>query len=101
MAEKAKTDQTGKLSVRVTLNPNNPFEARLIQRLQHEKNKAGALKVLAYERLVIDSLQLTAAAATKAEPDAIHDTPSVDMSGGGNHLHREIGDKVDRMFDNF
>lgn len=101
MAEPVKTDQTGKLSVRVTINPNNPFEARLIQRLQHEKNKAGALKVLAYERLVIESLQMTAAAAEKAEPDTIHDMPSVDVPGGGDMLHREIDDKVDRMFDNF
>lgn len=101
MAEEAKTNQTGKLSVRVTLNPNNPFEARLIQRLQHEKNKAGAIKVLAYERLVIEGLQLTTAAVAKSEPDAIHDMPPVDISGGGDSLHREIGDKVDRMFDNF
>ena len=47
-----------KLIVRVSLNPRNIFESRIIEYLSSQENMAGALKQLAYERLMIDQLQV-------------------------------------------
>lgn len=45
-----------RMTIKISLNPANPFEARIIEQLQNEKNKAGKLKVLVYERIMINTL---------------------------------------------
>lgn len=49
-----------KLTIKITLNPKNYFDAQLIERLSGEKNMAGTLKGLAYERLAIGRLVVQA-----------------------------------------
>ena len=73
-----------KLTVKITLNPKNYLDAKLIQRLSEEENMAGALKTLAYERLVIQGLlvQVQGAeapgTAKQAVAESMEISPAVD-----------------------
>jgi len=88
-----------KMSVKITLNPENPFEAKLIARLKVEKNMAGAIKVLAYERLVIQDLQgVITTARVIAEPESTTGKNVTPLSAGNDIDLEDLNQKVDRMF---
>ena len=67
-----------KLIVRVSLNPRNIFEARIIDYLAGQENMAGAMKQLAYERLMIDQLQVGRTAQSIPQEKPLRKTRSLE-----------------------
>lgn len=98
-----------KLTVKITLNPKNYFDARLIERLKREENMAGALKALAYERLTIEDLvvrPLSGEIPPAAVPEAPMVTPAIDPEEEERRrnrevLERDVDQKIDHMFNKF
>lgn len=100
-----------KLTIKITLNPKNYFDAQLIARLNGEENMAGALKGLAYERLAIERLviqaqpigppasskpvQVPAPEATEAEPAV--DPEEVERQRRREQLEREVDHKLSKL----
>ncbi len=97
-----KASKMAKMSVKVSLNSENPFEAKLIERLKNEKNMAGTIKVLAYERLVIQDLQGVVTTASKesvASESAPTELDDTSLSAENSLVDMEdINRKVDQMF---
>jgi len=90
-----------KMSVKITLNPSNMFEAKLIERLKGEKNKAGAMKVLCYERLLLQELRQEAVTTTRETtvPETVTKAQSEAILPTVNDIDLvDINRKVDQMF---
>lgn len=92
-----------KLTVKITLNPKNYFDSRLIERLQSEKNMAGALKALAYERITIEGLLLTpmsnTASPTVPAKHLVSESETEKIQR--ELLERDVDNKINLMFDKF
>lgn len=81
-----------KLTVKITLNSDDPFDVVIIKRVQGEANKAAVLKHIAYE-----ALQGRAAAPAELAQAKVPEPPSAPVSV----LDLHINAAADRLLDQF
>jgi hypothetical protein len=85
-----------KLIVKITLNPDDPFDAVIIGRIKDEANKVAVMKHIAYEAIQGRGIPVI------REGKRLTEEPIVAAPLSGNEdMMREINQQADRMLDNF
>ena len=87
-----------KLIVKITLNPNDPFDGVIFNRIKDDVNKAAAMKHIVYEAIKGRGLS---ANLREVEP-AVELTEVVPVGLSENDaIERDINQKTDRLLENF
>lgn len=86
-----------KLIVKITLNPTDPFDLVILNRIKHEANKAAVLKHIAYEAIK-GRINLNALPEEEPVVDLTETVPAV--STRVDAMEWDINQKADRLLEN-
>lgn len=84
-----------KLTIKITLNSNDPFDAVIINRIQNEAHKPAVMKHFAYEAIQGRSLVAVQVVESGGQIEASA------AEGGLEARAREINQQADRLLDSF